>query len=278
MIHSDFHIHSEFSYDAKTPVEQIALRAKEQGLRAVGITDHVNFNDESFLEDLRRSAGGVKSIQEKYPFVILGVELTPIEKPEFDYIARTKTREGYVAPVQSEPFAIELAQTKEELMRLGVRYAVGAAHWRVDIPGGVSLAPDLEADMREWHRQQIYLACDERVTILGHPWYHPYRIWYEDFSVIPRSMHNELGAALKENGKYVECNADFFQNPHASERFRHQYSEFLRELFEMGIPITYGSDAHNGYLDARGDAEHYLSLAGFSEGDFSELSPSVLWK
>ena len=30
----------------------------------------------------------------------------------------------------------------------------------------------------EWYRQQLWLACDERTTILGHPWYHPYRLWY----------------------------------------------------------------------------------------------------
>ena len=277
MIHSDFHIHSEFSYDAKTPLEVIAQNAKEQGLRTIGITDHANFNDEKFLGDLRRSAAGVKLVQEKYPFVILGVELTPIEKPEFDYVARTGTREGYVAPIQSAPFDIELAQTKEELMSLGVRYAVGAAHWRVDVPGARTLAPDMREEIREWHRQQMYLAKDERVTILGHPWYNGHHLWYDDFSVIPRSMHLELGAALKENGKYVECNAPFFNVPTTSERFRRQYSEFLRELFEMGIPITYGSDAHLAYGDERRFAEHYLSLAGFKEGDFSELSPSALW-
>lgn len=277
MIHSDWHIHTECSYDASLPLETIAQAALAQGLRCVGITDHANFNDKKFIGDLRASVASVKEGQKKYPFVVLGVELTPIEKPEFDYIAKTGTREGYVAPAQSTPFGIELAASKEELMALGVRYAIGASHWRVDIPNGRATPFDMDACIREWYRQQLYLACDERVTILGHPWYHGKGGWYEDFSVIPRSMNADIAAALKENGKYVECNSHFFLTPLATERFRHQYAEFLRELFEMGIPLTYGSDSHNSYPDKRTTVEQYLAEAGFKDGDFSELDEAHFW-
>jgi histidinol phosphatase-like PHP family hydrolase len=272
IIRSDWHIHSEASYDATLPLEEIIAGAERLGYEKIGITDHANFNDEKFLSDLRLSAKNVKEIQKKHPNVILGVELTPIEKPEFDYIARTGTREGYVAPTQATPFDIELAQTKEELMALGVRYAIGAAHWRVDVPGGRALQSDVDTLIREWHRQQMWLACDERVTILGHPWYHGRAIWYDDLSVIPRSMNMDIAAALKENGKRVECNSHFFWDKRASERFRHQYAEFLRELFEMGIPVTYGSDSHEGYADARPDVIRYLSAAGFADGEEYFLS------
>ena len=277
MIHSDWHIHSEYSYDATLPLETIAQRGSEWGLCRVGITDHANFNDDQFLGDLRNSAAAVRKMQERYPFMVLGVELTPIEKPEFDYIQKQGTRAGYAAPVESQPFAIELAQTKEELMSLGVRYAIGAAHWRVDVPNAKTLPPDLGACIKEWHRQQLWLACDERVTILGHPWYNGKGIWYEDFSVIPASMHNEFAAALKENGKYVECNSHFFRAERTTEQFRHQYAAFLRMLFETGIPITYGSDAHKGFEDMRGKVEFYLAAAGFKDGDIVELTEKDLW-
>ena len=92
MIHSDWHIHSEHSYDASNTLDTIGQNAKQQGLCRIGITDHANFNDEKFLGDLHRSAVGVGKAQKKYPFMILGVELTPIEKPEFDYIQKHKTR------------------------------------------------------------------------------------------------------------------------------------------------------------------------------------------
>lgn len=277
MIHSDWHIHSENSYDASTPLDTIGQNAQAQGLRLIGITDHANFNDEKFLGDLRKSVAGVKEAQKAYPFMVLGVELTPIEKPEFDYIAKTGTREGYEPPIQDKPYDIALAASKEELMALGVRYAIGASHWRVDRPHAKQMTPDLTACINEWFRQQMWLACDERVTILGHPWYNGKGLWYEDFTQIPRSMNLELAAALKENGKYVECNSHFFRSDKATEKFRHQYAEFLRELFEMGIPVTYGSDSHHDYADCRPMVETYLAEAGFRDGDFSELSSDILW-
>lgn len=278
MIRSDWHIHSEYSYDAALSLETIAQAAMDQGLARVGITDHLNFNDKSFMGNLRDSAAGVKAAREKYPFMVLGVELTPIEKPEYDYIAKTGTREGYKPPAQDQPFAIELAATKEELMALGVRYAIGASHWRVDVPFAKTLDPDRDACIKEWFRQQLYMACDERVTILGHPWYNGKGLWYEDFSVIPRSMNEELAAALKENGKFVECNSHFSRAVKATEKYRYQYAEFLREWFELGLPITYGSDCHNNYTDMRADVWKYLSAAGFSEGDIVELPDTAFWE
>jgi len=277
LIHSDWHIHSEASYDATLSLDEIARNARHYGLRRVGITDHANFNDASFLGDLKKSAEIVSAFQKNDPSMVLGVELTPIEKPEFDHIARTGTREGYIPPVCSQPYAIELAQTKEELMALGVRYAIGAAHWRVDCPNAKSLAPDLDACIKEWYRQQMYLACDERVTILGHPWCSGKALWYEDFSVIPRSMNMDIAAALKENGKYVECNAHFFNPTRQTEKFHCQYAEFLRELHEMGIPVTYGSDSHKAYKDSIPVVEKYLAAAGFKDGDIVELNEKDFW-
>ncbi|MBR1983207.1 MAG: PHP domain-containing protein, partial [Clostridia bacterium] len=172
IIKSDWHVHSEFSYDAKISLETIGDNAKVQGLINVGITDHLNFNDEKFTTDLINSVNGVKKAQEKYPFMVLGVELTPIEKPEFDYILTHPDHEGYVAPIQEQPFDIELGMSKENLKKLGVRYAIGASHWRVDKPNGRYMPIELDASIKEWHRQQMWLANDERVTILGHPWYH----------------------------------------------------------------------------------------------------------
>jgi len=277
IIRSDWHIHTQYSYDADLSLSEIAQKAREFGFQKIGITDHANFNDEKFLGDLNNSVANVREFQKTYPEVVLGVELTPIEKPEFDYIAKTGTREGYVAPVTGEPYAIELAQTKEELMARGVRYAIGASHWRVDAPGAKQCQSDLDSTIKEWYRQQLWLACDERVTILGHPWYHGKGLWYDDFSVIPHSMNDEIAAALKEHHKYVECNQNMICAARASEKFRRQYAEFLRELFERGIPITYGSDSHHIYTDGYLKAEPYLRAVGFTDGDFSEVADEDLW-
>lgn len=277
IIQSDWHIHTKCSHDALLSLDEIASKTKELGIKKFGVTDHVNFNDEKFLGDLKNSADYVGNFQKQHPEVILGVELTPIEKPEFDYIAMNGTRKGYVAPIMDRPYDIELAQTKEQLVKAGVRYAIGAAHWRVDVPDAMNLESDMDVLIREWYRQQMWLACDERVTILGHPWYNGNGIWYDDFSVIPRSMNTDIAAALKENKKYVECNIGILNSPKTSERFRIQYGEFLRELFEMGIPVTYGSDSHNVYNENVADLEKILSSVGFKDGDFSDLSEECLW-
>ena len=169
-----------------------------------------------------------------------------------------------------------IAMTKEELLSLGMRYAIGATHWRIDQPGAKQFSPDLEPCIREWYRQQLWMANDERVTVLGHPWCMSRGIWYQDFSVIPRSANMEIAAALKENGKYVECNAHFFVAG-TSEKFRHQYAEYMREMFEMGIPVIYGSDAHNTYTDNFRRVEPYLAAAGFRDGDICEIAEADLW-
>ena len=95
-------------------------------------------------------------------------------------------------------------------------------------------------------------------------------------------MNDELAGALYENGKYAECNLHFFIAENTTEKFRHQYAEFLRELFERGIKITYGSDSHAKYavpkyMERTKIAESYLRAAGFSVGDISEISEKDLW-
>ena len=91
-------------------------------------------------------------------------------------------------------------------------------------------------------------------------------------------MNLNIAAALKENKKYAECNSHFFHSAKASEKFKHQYAEFLRELFEMGIPITYGSDSHTKYEDNHLLVEKYLAAAGFCDGDISEIKEEDFWQ
>ena len=269
-------MHSEFSHDSKLPIQEIVDKGREFGFTNLGITDHVNYNDERFLGNLKRSAENVLKMKKKYPHLMLGVELTPIAKPHFDYMAKHGNGEGYIAPPEGN-YPIELAVTKEELKALGVQYGIGASHWRMDTPD-VNAPGTLDEIIRDWYRQQMFLATDERVTILGHPWWHGGSFeWFEDFSLIPHSMNMDIAAALKEGGKYVECNSGMLNPASISEKFKYQYAEFLRELYEMGIPVTYGSDNHNSYKDPRANIEKYLYAAGFREGDFSEISEKDLW-
>ena len=270
-------MHSDASYDSSYTLETLIEDCKKRGFVSFGVTDHVNYNETMFLDAMKESARKVKEAQKTTPELLLGVELTPITQVEYEYLkANRGNREGFVAPISDTPLDMELALTKEEMLSYGVQYAVGATHWRVDVvdrrtPG------EVDVFIKDWYRQQLWLACDERVTILGHPWYHGAGLWYEDFTLIPKSMNEELGAALLENGKYVECNTDVICSPKTTEKYRYQYVEFLRELYERGIPVTIGSDSHNSYRDHAEEMEKYFVAAGFRDGDFAILSKEKLW-
>ena len=129
IIHSDWHMHSEASHDSALPASEIAKNAKEFGFSRIGLTDHLNLNDQKFLSNLDFSSVVVEDLKARFGDVTFGVELTPIEKPRFDYVAKHGNDEGFVAHSSGSPFAIELALTKDELRARGVRYAIGAAHW-----------------------------------------------------------------------------------------------------------------------------------------------------
>ena len=67
-----------------------------------------------------------------------------------------------------------------------------------------------------------------------------------------RKMVLAAANLLEENRKYVECNEGVLCSQKASEKFRRQYAEFMRELFEMGIDqIEYAAEI---------SLEHHLGL------------------
>lgn len=276
MYNSDWHIHTEASYDGELPIEELIQSARKMGLTSFGITDHANYNSVSFLDNMRHS----RQLYETHQMegLYFGVELTPIAHPLYDYCAIHGTPEGYSPRAQAEPYGIALALTLEDMQRFGFHYAVGAAHWVLNVPY------EQDTVIREWHRQQMALACDSRIDILGHPWWfwgenHIWidsndryldKPWFSDFTVIPRSMHNELAAALKENNVCIEANAKMILGDRYPEGFYRKYAEYLRYMFEQGVPMTFGSDSHGPlYPDLREKVEAVLKQVGFQSGDFT---------
>jgi len=275
MYNSDWHIHSEASYDAKLPLKELISSAQKIGLTQFGITDHANYNIHSFMENISES----KRLYEmnRCEGFYLGVELTPIAKSLYDHCALYGTKEGYIPRNQDAPCEIALALSLDEMKELGMQYAVGAAHWVLNVPY------EQDKIIREWHRQQMYLACDPRVDILGHTWRfwgpdiwcdsdgrYLDKPWFSDFDVIPRSMHDELAAALKQNDVCTEANATMIFGDKYPESFYRKYNEYLRYLFEKGVRITFGSDSHGPkYSDLHRQVEKALSAVGFKAGDFS---------
>lgn len=275
MYNSDWHIHSNASYDANLPVEELILSAKRIGIKQFGITDHANINIPSFWENMRES----RRLYDKYKCegFYFGVELTTIPKALYDYCAKHGTKDGYIYPAQDEPFELEFMLTLEDMKDLGIMYSVAAAHSPLGVPF------DQEKIIREWHRQQMYIATDPRVDIIGHPWWFSGpnewrdsqgrlfdKPWFGDFDRIPISMHDELAAALTENDVCIEANISMICGKSYPENFYSKYNEYLRYMFEKGVRVTFGSDAHGpDYLDHREQVKSALGSVGFKPEDFS---------
>ena len=266
-IPSDWHIHSVASYDAQLHTGKLVERAKELGLVAYGTTDHVNLP--SWIHYLRASRELHKQFAR--PEFHFGVELTTISGYLEAYDRLHGSAEGYAHPGTDGPDPIAFPLTREELEESGVEYVIGAGHWILNAPR------TQDGIVKEMHRQHLYCACSPLVDIVGHPYcfYGTYenrqgvQVPFDDFSIVPRSVHEELYAALLENGKRMEINLSFFSDKR-TEKWKHDYAEFARGAFERGIPVTIGSDCHGpDYPDQNERCRKYLGEVGFVTEDFS---------
>lgn len=260
MYRSDWHIHTAASYDAKTTVREILASFERQGMTEVGISDHIN--SPSWLHYLQESRALFDAHKrEGFHF---GVELTTISGYQEEYDRKNGNILGYTDPKCVNPVALPL--TEEELRSVQVEYVIGAAHW------ALSPCERVEDTIADFHRQQLWLAADPRVNIVGHPWcMYSHTKEFNDISLIPQSMRDEFFAALLENGKCMEINIfSFIASDRFCEKLRRGYMEFVREAFERGVPITVGSDCHGpAYPDSQIVFDDFMSKVGFKAEDFS---------
>lgn len=267
MYRSDWHIHSTASYDASLPLEELFASAARQGITEFGVSDHVN--RPSWLGYLEKSRALWES--HPHPGFHLGVELTTISGYEETYDRLHGSLDGYDAPPGTHPVALPL--TMEELSACGVEYVIGAAHW--------ALTPSqLREDIiQDFHRQQMMLAADPRVDIVGHPWWmvmewqtpEGHRGRFDDFDQVPQWMREEFVQALLTHDKAMEINVlSFIKTESFPEKLCRQYMEFARWAFESGVRMTIGSDEHGPlYGDYQEISEAFLKPVGFRPEDFS---------
>lgn len=292
----DWHIHCTASYDGFIDVEEIIRRAKEYGITQFGISDHVNYP--YMIEDLAKA----KKLFDEHRVegFHLGLELTTMSKYEIEYSRTPEFQErmkdpycsrffflsGYQRPVENATDPVDFPLTEEEIRKYQVEYVIGAPHFIFDN------RTDRKGMIESYQGQQMFCATDSRIDIVGHPWWCPYfpnnqhlydnyhmitgEPWFDDFGVIPQSFHDEFAAALIENNKCAELNMSFYYSPLYTESFKHQYTQYIRSLFEKGVPITIGSDSHGDYGGKMGrywyfqdHCERYLRAAGFCAEDFS---------
>ena len=166
-------------------------------------------------------------------------------------------------------------------IRLCFDYVIAGAHWPLGVPEPL----DPMAVIRDYHRQYLFAATHPQVDIVAHPWwwmgawkdasgiYSTYP-WFDDFSRIPQSMHDELAAAAVQHGKAIEINTwACLGNPEYPPTFRAQYLDYLAYLKSRGVRFSLGTDSHAwvdpeiGYTVFPPDVADDLTAIGLTEAD-----------
>lgn len=165
---SDWHIHSEASYDAELKVPDLIENAKKNGIKQFGITDHVNYP--FMVKHLERSRDLFLANQTEG--FHLGVELTTLPKSQYDFALkhpsdpdrRDKWLHGYIPPIFKKS-GIALSLSEEEIERCRVEYVVAGAHW------SFGLHQSRKGAIKNYQAQQMFIAQQSYVDIIAHPWW-----------------------------------------------------------------------------------------------------------
>ena len=171
-ISSDWHIHSHNSCDCVgtgMSVAEIVATAAQKGVTDLGLTDHLHtpFN----MPNVRASRAEYLACEPGGRFHF-GVEVSCVTEWEIGEIARG----GYDNPTyglrEGGPAgsALAIGLTGEDVEDIGIEYVVGGAHWPMYVPF------EREALIRDYHRQNMFLAAHELVDIVAHPWWFFYGV------------------------------------------------------------------------------------------------------
>ncbi len=278
----DWHIHSQHSCDeACLPVADLPAQATACGIADFGLTDHLH--TPLNLPDLQASRRAFLAADPS-PRFHFGVELSVVSQWELEELANGGQENAVYGLRQGGPpsAAPALGISWEGLAALGVEYVVGGVHWPLYVPY------EREEIIRDYHRQNMFLATHPLVTIVAHPWWWMghwqspdgiYRAapWFDRFDAIPTSMHAEFAAAAVEHEKVVEINisACLF-NPQYPERFGHEYLEYLAALRASGVIFSLASDCHEAvYRPVFDRAAEWLESVGIQDSALWRLPPRV---
>ncbi|MGC8804496.1 MAG: hypothetical protein ACP5JO_03435 [Candidatus Ratteibacteria bacterium] len=270
-IETDWHIHSHNSFDeASMTIKDIIASVRKNRIRKFGVSDHLNTRIN--LPDIEASRREYLENQtEGFHF---GIEVSCVSLWEIELIKKggyenavCGIREG--GPAWAEP-AIDISQ--QDIEKLGIEYVIGGTHWPLYVPW------ERDCLIRDYHRQNMFLATHPLVTIVAHPWWFhsgywkkhvaQFEPWFHDFNVIPKSMHKEFADAVVENKKVVEINLHaIILHPSYPENFKMQYLEYLSFLKFRGVKFSIGTDCHQSYNFDFEKAASMIEKAGITEHD-----------
>jgi len=281
-VHMDWHVHSRHSPCGKpeATLAKILREARAAGITSLGVTDHL-FGPLT-EPAIRAARAEYDALPEKEGF-LFGIEASCLRRHDVAEAARLGAAANIWGLQRGGAADDDLTVYLPGDLVAEVRpaYVIGGAHG----PLGAPLERD--AVIRQYHRQNVFLACHPAVDVVAHPWWWQgawedadgmYRTlpWFDDFSAIPRSMHDELAAAAKEHSTAIEINAGaVFVNPAYTDGFKHQYLEYLAYLRDAGVTFSVASDSHHPGYDARlGRIERELDLLGLTEGELWRPGPA----
>ena len=265
----DCHVHTRHSpcgNDA-AEVDRLAELVPRAGTPRWGLTDHL-FTERN-VPDLEAVRADYDALPDRSN-VVFSVEASVLR--DWDIRRTRMTRNIWGWHPGGPKGTLDLFLPDELVEQLGIRYVIAGAHW----PLGTRMnRMDI---VRDYHRQNMFLAQHPKVTVIAHPWWWRTKFmtrcvvpvtfrWLEDFSIIPQSMHDEFSAAVREHDKLVEINASNLLTENYSEQWHDQYLEYLVRLKEDGCRFATGSDSHAADYAAPQPILEILEKAGFTQDD-----------
>ena len=277
MHNMDWHIHSHNSpcSVSEGSLGDIVREARAKGIEHFGISDHLHCSlNLSALEASRREFDQLGPV----PGFHFGVEVSCLREWDLEE-NDAKGPKGSIYGVQRNgppDGALTVFFPEELRVRLGIEYVIAGTHWPLGAPA------ERQPMIRSYHRQNMFLAQHPEVDIVAHPWWwmgewmeadgrYLTLPWLDDFCIIPTSMHQEFAAAVIENSKAVEINAEMLVCEEYSDHFKKQYLDYLLFLKSCGVTFSIGSDAHKPVQLTRvREIEKFIDIIG--------VDPEHLWR
>lgn len=286
MIMTNWHQHSQYSVECHGhghTLDTLIAENMALGFTDFGVTDHIHTRCN--LPDISASS---REFWDKIrdARVHFGVEASVVSQWEIGQIkaGMVKCPEYGIREGGPPNAPLALALSSQDLVELHIEYVVGGVHWPMYVP------IQREAIIKDYFRQHMFLATHPLVNIIAHPWWWAghwrntdgmYRgdPWLDDFGKIPRSMHDEFAAAVRQNRKVVEINGlAMVENPYYPEKFKQQYAELLADWKTGGIRLSFGSDDHGPPWERinpeiMANVDRRLQTVGITDKDFWRLPP-----
>ncbi len=229
MFIADYHTHSSFSSDSKTPLEENIKKAVELGLSEIAVTDHIDFDypdpDYPFLFDYTPYRNEIERLKEKYKGKItirtgveIGVQphvLNEIEeflKNDFDFV------------IASSHVVNKCDLCTNDLFEGKTKFMAYLAYFA-----------DVLNNVKTCDFFNVYGHIDF-INRYGN--YEDKKMIYSDYKFIT----DEILKTLIEKGKGIEINTSGFRY---GLGHTHPQFELVKRYKELGGEIiTVGSDAH----------------------------------